>query len=661
MKLHAFVAMPFGIKLDLKGQMIDFTRIYLEMIKPALEQANLEVIRADEERHAGDIREDMFQELLIADLVLVDLSIDNPNVWYELGVRHALRSGGILLIQGPRDIKPFDLYTDRKYTYHLKQGVPDLEHLTDDRLAITQMAISIIGEKFKRTLSPVYSLLPNLTEPNWKDLKVGSAKNYWALYDEWARRVELARKKGFPEDILVLANEPPTTALRMEAIVKAGKSLMESKLYQFALEQFEIAHFFEPTNKKINHYRVICLQRLGDKDAACSICQSILEVEPKDAETYALLGKIYKDAWLHSWNRSGSTIEEYRKNAGYEEALLLRSIESYFTAFEFSPSHYYSGINAVTLISVYHDLLGQDTIWSHRLQLLIKGVEWSAVCEKNPSYLYWARATLAELTILSGTTAQVVKAYKDAISIVDNDWFSLDSTLSQLKILAKLDFHSEKINSAMNVFEHSLAYIKSPDNKWQPSRVFLFSGHMVDPPLCSLPRFPESKVAIASSAIEDALEHNGATENDLALTQGAAGGDILFAEAALKRNMRVQFLQPFIEAEFIERSILPSTAGNVWRRRYFQVRSNPLCMPVRTMPVSLGPLAKNNAGEEANPYERCNRWLLNSALIYGVERVHFICLWNGCIGNGPGGTEYMYKEVQRRTGNITWLDTRILW
>ena len=97
MKLHAFVAMPFGIKPGSDGKAIDFNRIYDEYIKPALEAAGLEVFRADEESRAGDIRTDMFQELLIADLVVVDLTIDNPNVWYELGVRHALRSRGVVL------------------------------------------------------------------------------------------------------------------------------------------------------------------------------------------------------------------------------------------------------------------------------------------------------------------------------------------------------------------------------------------------------------------------------------------------------------------------------------------------------------------------------------------------------------------------------------
>src|SRR3972149_6028657 len=99
---HAFVVMPFGSKPGPDGQLIDFNRVFEDYIRPSLEAAGLEAFRADQEQRAGDIRTDMFQELLVADLVLADLSIDNPNVWYELGVRHALRARGVLLLCGGR-------------------------------------------------------------------------------------------------------------------------------------------------------------------------------------------------------------------------------------------------------------------------------------------------------------------------------------------------------------------------------------------------------------------------------------------------------------------------------------------------------------------------------------------------------------------------------
>ena len=116
---HAFVAMAFGTKPGADGQPIHFNRVFDELLAPALRDAGFTVVRADQEQRAGDIRTDMFQELLAADLVLADLTIDNPNVWYELGVRHALRLRGVVLVQGPRATQPFDTYTDRKLNYSL--------------------------------------------------------------------------------------------------------------------------------------------------------------------------------------------------------------------------------------------------------------------------------------------------------------------------------------------------------------------------------------------------------------------------------------------------------------------------------------------------------------------------------------------------------------
>jgi hypothetical protein len=135
MALHVFVAMPFGVK-----EKINFDSVYTDFIRPALEEEGFEVFRADEELSAGNIRADMFQELLLADLVVVDLSIDNPNVWYELGIRHALRARGVVQIKCKRDYMPFDVYTDRTLTYHVKNGVPDPSFLDKDKMALATMS-----------------------------------------------------------------------------------------------------------------------------------------------------------------------------------------------------------------------------------------------------------------------------------------------------------------------------------------------------------------------------------------------------------------------------------------------------------------------------------------------------------------------------------------
>jgi hypothetical protein len=108
------------------------------------------------------------------------------------------------------------------------------------------------------------------------------------------------------------------------------------------------------------------------------------------------------------------------------------------------------------------------------------------------------------------------------------------------------------------------------------------------------------------------------------------------------------------EPAFIEASILPSTDGAAWRDRWFTVKSS-LAEEPRVLTAALGAGPKG-----ANEFERCNRWLLNTALAYGPEKLRFIGLWNGAGGDGPGGTRHMMNEARRRTGRVDWIDTRKL-
>ena len=358
MSLRVFVAMPFGSKPDSTGTPIDFDRIYDELIRPALEDAGLEVLRADEEQDAGDIRVDLFQELLMADLVVADLTLDNPNVWYELGVRHALRARGVILVQGPRASQPFDIYTDRKLCYNLVDGAPDPATLLLYRKALGDMALSTLTAWHGSKTSPAYTLLPYLQEPDWRNLRVGNAREYWENYDAWATRIEVARKADRPEDILVLADEAPATALRVEAHLKAGEALRHMGHYRFAIEQFELALEFAPDNYEAARQHGICLQRIGRIDEARATFKRLVGVDPDSVGAWERLGCLDKEEWAAAWRLPGNSPEQMRSDAAYEEAQLREAIRSYSTAFRICPGHYLSGINAVMLMQVYRELTG---------------------------------------------------------------------------------------------------------------------------------------------------------------------------------------------------------------------------------------------------------------------------------------------------------------
>src|SRR3954464_2755386 len=403
-KPHAFVAMPFGVKpapkdpsstqVDLTVDLIDFNRVYKDYIKAALERAGLEPFRADLERRAGDIIPDMFQELLIADMVVADLTIDNPNVWYELGVRHALRQRGVVIVCG-RVTTAFDLYTNRKLIYRLKEWDTDPTALEADISALAHMVKATMDPWHGRKISPVYYHLPNLEEPDWKRLKLGDAKEFWEQHDPWERQIDLARRSRQIADLLVLANEAPVAAFRVDAWIVAGKALRRAGQFKFALEHLEHGIDRSPTNLDLLREKGICLQRLaaaGEQgftvDRARRHYRDALAQYPRDAETWALLGRVDKDAWAQTWNRAGQTPERKRDDATYEDALLRAAIESYATGYRTNPGHYYSGLNALTLMHLYRELKN-DPRYDTTMETMVGAVRFAAQCEPDPDQVFW--------------------------------------------------------------------------------------------------------------------------------------------------------------------------------------------------------------------------------------------------------------------------------
>lgn len=185
--------------------------------------------------------------------------------------------------------------------------------------------------------------------------------------------------------------------------------------------------------------------------------------------------------------------------------------------------------------------------------------------------------------------------------------------------------------------------------------VLLFSGHMVDAPGRAVPRFPADKVPQAAQRIAEAIAQLDAGPADIALTQGACGGDLLFSDACLKRGVPVYWLQPFAEPRFLKSSVQPG--GDDWLSRYRHARA-ALAAPPRAAPEALG---EPPSGKPKNyAYERCNRWLLYTALSYGADKLVFVCLWNGADAEGPGGTAHMAQEVRRQHGRVVWIDSRML-
>ncbi len=96
-----------------------FAEVLEYVVKPAVENSgfNLKVVRADEIKKPGSIIKEILENLVNSNIVIADLTTQNPNVFYELGVRHALSPRTILIAQSTDDI-PFDLRDYRTIIYN---------------------------------------------------------------------------------------------------------------------------------------------------------------------------------------------------------------------------------------------------------------------------------------------------------------------------------------------------------------------------------------------------------------------------------------------------------------------------------------------------------------------------------------------------------------
>src|SRR3954470_14302092 len=158
-----FVLMPFGTKPDPTGRPpIDFNRIFDLGIRPAVEDAGMVPVRADEEKTGGIIHKPMFERLLLCEYAIADLTTANPNVFYELGVRHTARPRTTQPIFAKHQPIPFDVNYLRALPYDLGKdnrfGPRDAAALRSALTKRLKMLLKVPTDKMTAD-SPVFQLI----------------------------------------------------------------------------------------------------------------------------------------------------------------------------------------------------------------------------------------------------------------------------------------------------------------------------------------------------------------------------------------------------------------------------------------------------------------------------------------------------------------------
>jgi tetratricopeptide (TPR) repeat protein len=643
---HAFVVMPFGKKKGGDGSLYDFNAIYNDLLKPTLESAGFESFRADEATTSGDILTDMFQELLLADLVLADMSIDNANVFYELGIRHAFRKRGVIHIQAGRSYMPFDIFNVRTIPYHITpEGVPDPLTIEKDKQAIARVCRDTWASDPDAVHSPIFNLLTGLIEPDRKTLRTPLATGFWREYNEWKDRVTIAKRRQRIGDILLLTEEITNPMIKEEAVGEAGRALQDMQRFDLGLKQYQKGLELNPRNLKFHRQEAIFLNRLGRVEDAIVKLENLLDEYPSDTEAIGTLGRIYKDMWNNSWKWIGDDKEKRLKTAFEAYHWLLKAFETYLKGYQFDLDNTYLGVNALTLgttlISLADrfedkddpdpDIVRVRNILADLRPTLLFALEHKTFDDKAD---YWDLASLGELQVnTADRTQKVVRAYRKALTAARGNLFSLESSMNQLETLCLLDMRTEFASAGIQVIKDELRRIRKEDEsqmdvkdirsqvKKPDGRAFVFTGYMVDYSRKLELHFPPNKEAHFKDAISKALDKYTAGPEDLAFTAGMSGGcELLFIECCLERGMHVKAHMPIPEAQYIRDFV--SVCGDNWTERFYKARNNSLCDEYY-QPDNVGAV---KAGDDVN--ERNNRWALYSSLERGVDKVRLIAVWD---------------------------------
>ena len=317
MKKKCFVVMGFGEKTDYRtSRVLDLNKTYKFIIKPAVQDAGLECVRADEIPHAGTIDMPMFEQLMEADLVIADLSTSNLNAAYELGVRHALKPRTTIIIAEEQFASPFDINHIVTLPYRLDGKVLDIEEAARFRAVLANAITAILPQN--RVDSPVYTFLRPLTPP--------------VLGEEKAQVM-----RGLAVDADASNASNPTLAVLMEQLNEAKKK----KDFDTAKSLLKVIITIAPNQIAFKQQLALVTYKSKQPDelSALKEAQVILgELEPmhsNNAETLGLWGAVHKRLF------------EIAK----QRADLDTAIQSYEKGFRLL-SDYYNGINLAFLLNV---------------------------------------------------------------------------------------------------------------------------------------------------------------------------------------------------------------------------------------------------------------------------------------------------------------------
>ncbi len=678
--MQVFIVRPFGVKKVIHRrddgneeiQDYDFNHVEDALIQPALQALGLSGGTTGIIFSAGEIREDMFSELLLADIVIADITVHNANVFYELGIRNALRDKTTVLINSPGyDQTPFDIIGYRYVSYNKDQPETAVDSLK------TAIRESINSSK---TDSPVFNMLPTLEAPD--------TERFFALPPDFSEEAAKASAAGDQGWLALLTKEGIRFEWRGPAMRLLGRYLYRMNAFQPAQWAWEALLEQKPEDFEANESLATIYQRLAERNmrhdstlAAQLLLQSDQAIEKllhagsdmnrmELAQAFALKGRNAKSRWAAECL---SAPEEQRSVVAISSPYWEDSIANYRIGYRTHLNHYYSGINLLGLLTVVISLAeAQPDVWSLRFdeakeaeerlsnlkeerEKVVGALHYTIESERArlkalAQQDLWLDITYADFITLTATNpARVAFAYGSIMRRCDQ--MQANAVIRQLLMFRSLNILPENIDAALGVTGSNL-------NEIQDNHYILFTGHMIDAPGRPTPRFPPAKEAKARQAIKEKIQAVMEQEKGrdiIGIAGGACGGDILFHEVCAELGIKTEMFLALPRESYLVESV--AFAGNDWVDRFDKLYTglpHRVLSDSKNLPMWL---------QKKTPYDfwsRANLWMLYNALSNDSINMTLLALWDGQGGDGEGGTSDMVELARKHGGIAVWINVSTL-
>jgi hypothetical protein len=644
---RAFVIRPFGIKKDSADGSVDFDLVHAKLIGPALEQAGLVGSTTGEMIDAGNIREDMFSLIIEADLIVCDITHHNANVFYELGIRHALRKKCTVLIKGTpaADSTPFDITTDRYVPYQINEPAAACAALTATIKATLASA--------READSPVFKMLPDLPEVDPAAIQAVPTD-----FGEDVARARAAESTGW---LRLLASEVAPLRFQWPALRIVAQAQWDLKDYDGARKTWERIRYNDPDDLSANlalaniferQYKKESRQELLENSnlAIARVLKSTKSSAGQRAEANALRARNLKTLWRLDF---GAQPDLSKRRETATNRALREAYEAYRRAYLGDLNHYWSGLAALQqgVIAlalsdgdVWQDVFDnsdQATAYKGELKrqvealrpMVSQAIEAAlARTDLSDDDRLWARISAADLMFLVEERGKrVVEAYRNAIP--RNARFAWDAAKGQLQLFAMLGIKADLANEVIRTMD---AFVDRSEPDQKVLHTIVFAGHRVDEAGREKPRFPPDRETKARELIREKLKALMAPSTRLhVLSSAAPGGDILCHEICRELGIDSTICLPMPKQSF---SRLVFSDEENWRARFLELVSS---RPVLQL-CDQEDLPRWLRSSGLNAWERGNRWVLEMAQASGAAKVSLIALWDGkTTGDAPGGTAHM--------------------